>query len=61
MCAKKGFKEFGERAKITMISDYRQLDKGPNGKHVVQGVMSNDMTFQERKSVLEAVNLIKEK
>jgi len=60
MCAKKGFKEFGERAEIT-ISDYRQLDKGPNGKHVVQGVMSNEMTSQERKSMLEAVNLIKAK
>ena len=62
MNAKKGIKQFGERAVAAMFKEYEQLDKGPMpGKPVFEPINYNDLTQEERKQALEAVNLIKEK
>ena len=62
MSAKKGIKQFGERAVAAMIKEYRQIDNGPMpGKPVVEAVDVRTLSMEQRRSALEAVNLIQEK
>ena len=62
MNAVKEIKQFWERAVATMSKEYEQLDKGTMpSKPVFEPINYNDLTQEERKQALEAVNLIKEK
>ena len=62
MSAKKGIKKFGERAIAALVKEFTQLDKGAvPGKPVVEGVDPGSIKSEERKKILEAVNLIAEK
>jgi len=63
MSAKKGIKQFKERAIAAMIKEFTQLNEGSKpGNPVVAGVDPKDMTHEDRtKHTLEAVNLIQEK
>ena len=62
MSAKAGIKKFGDRAVAVMLSKYRQLNAGPMpGKLVFSCIDPNDITTEERRRALEAVNLIKKK
>ena len=62
MSAKAGIKKFGDRAIAAMLSEYRQLNNGPMpGKPVFGCINPDDLTSEEKKRALEAVNLIKKK
>ena len=62
MNAKKGIKQFGERAVAAIFKEFRQMDKGPMpGKPVFGPQDASKMTPLEKKKTLEAVNLVKEK
>ena len=62
MSAKAGIKRFGDRAVAAMLSEYRQLNKGPMpGKPVFGCIDPRDLTLEDKKRALEAVNLIKKK
>ena len=62
MSARKGIREFGERAVAAMVKEFRQLDQGAfPGKPVVEPIDPSTLTAQEIKEALEAVSLIKEK
>ena len=62
MSAKAGIKRFGDRALAAMISEYKQLNTGAMpGKPVFGCIDPKNITMEERKRALEAVNLIKKK
>ena len=62
MNARKGIKQFGERAIAAMVKEFKQLDIGAFPvKPVVKPIHAETLTSEERASVMEAVNLIKEK
>ena len=62
MSAKKGIKQFGDRAIAAMVKEFTQLDQGAfPGKPVVSPVDIDSITPQEMKMAMEAVSLIKEK
>jgi hypothetical protein len=62
MSAKAGIKEFGERAVAAMFKEFKQLNEGAvPGKPVFGKQDPNELTFEDKKRALEAVNLIKEK
>jgi hypothetical protein len=62
MSAKAGIKEFGERAVAAMFKEFKQLNEGAvPGKPVFGQQDANELTYEEKKKALEAVNLIKEK
>lgn len=62
MNAKKGIKMFGECAVAAMFKEYKQLNDGPMpGKPVFGPISYDELSQQEIKEALEAVNLIKEK
>ena len=62
MNARKGIKQFGERAVAAMIKEFEQLDQGAfPGKPVVMPVDAGSLTPKELEMAMEAVNLIKEK
>ena len=62
MSAKADIKRFSGRALVAMISEYKQLNAGDvQGKPVFGCIDSKDITKEERKQVLEAVNLIEKK
>ena len=60
--AKKGMKQFGERAVVDMFKEYQQLNDGAMAGNTVFGTINNEVLSSEyRKKALEAENLIKEK
>ena len=62
MSAKADIKRFGDRALAAMISEYEQLNEGVMpGKPVFGCIYPKDITMEERKRALEAVNLKKKK
>ena len=62
MSARKGIKEFGERAIAAMIKEFTQLDQGAfPGKPVVEPVDYSTLTEEEKAMAMDAINLIKEK
>ena len=62
MSAKKGIKQFGDRAIAAMVKEFTQLDQGAfPGKPVVCPIDADSITEQEMKMAMEAVSLIKEK
>ncbi len=62
MSAKKGIKKFGERAIAAMIKEFKQIHEWPMpGKPVVRPVDLRTLSLEQKKQVLEAVTLIKEK
>jgi hypothetical protein len=62
MSAKKGIKQFGERAIAAMIQEFKQIDTGPMpGKPVVAAVDPKTITTSQKKQALEAVHIIQEK
>jgi hypothetical protein len=62
MSAKAGIKQFGERAVAAMFKEFKQLNEGAvPGKPVFGKQDANELTIEEKKRALEAVNLIKEK
>ena len=62
MSHKAGMKRFGDRALAAMISKYEQLDEGVMpGKTVFGCIDPKNITMEERKRAIEAVNLIKRK
>ena len=57
MSYKAGVKRFGDRALAAMISEYEQLNEGVMpGKPVFGCIDPKDITMEERKRALEAVN-----
>ena len=62
MSAKAGIKRFGDRALAAIINEYKQLNTGTvPGKLVFGCIDPKDITMEEKKRALEAVNLIKKK
>ena len=62
MSAKRGIKEFGERAVAAMIKEFCQLNQGAFlGKPVVEPIDPSTLSQQEILEALEAISLIKEK
>ena len=62
MPAKAGIKKFGNRAIASIMSEYRQLNKGPMpGKPVFGCINPDNLSRDEKKRVLEAANLMKKK
>ena len=62
MSAKKGIKKFGKQSIVDMFKDYQQLNDGPMpGKSVFGRIHNEKLRSKDRKKILEAVNLIKEK
>ena len=62
MPASKGFKVFGEEAVTAMLKEFKQLHYGAAaGKPVVAPIRVEDMTEEDKKRVLEVINLIKRK
>lgn len=62
MPAHVGIKKFGEEAIMAMVKEYVQLDKGAiEGKPVIEGIHASDLSSEDKKRALEAVNLIKKK
>ena len=62
MSAKRGIKLFKERSIAAMISEFTQLDQeAMPGKLVVIPIHPSNITAKDKRQVLEAVNLIKEK
>jgi hypothetical protein len=62
MTAKTGIKHFGERAIAAMFKEFKQLNEGAvPGKPVFGKQDATELTYEEKKRALEAVNLIKEK
>ena len=62
MPASKGIKLYGEAAVAAMMKEFKQLVFGsfPN-KPVVEAIGSNTLTNEEKKTALDAINLIKVK
>ena len=57
MSARKGIKQFGERAIVAMIKEFRQLDAGAfPGKPVVEPVAYKDLTEEEIRMAMEAIS-----
>ena len=62
MLAKKGIKQFGERAVAAMIKGFTQIHNGPMpGKLVVAAVDPRTLDKNQKRAALEAANLIQEK
>mmetsp|Transcript_42936 Transcript_42936/g.62919 ORF Transcript_42936/g.62919 Transcript_42936/m.62919 type:complete len:101 (-) Transcript_42936:1236-1538(-) len=62
MSAKRGFKLFGECAIAAMMKELKQLNIGAvPGKPVIAPKDTRDLTEEDKKKSLAAVNLIKEK
>ena len=62
MSAKKGIKQYGERAVAAILKEFTQLHNGAvPGKPVVEPVDVLVLTSEEKRKALEAVNLIAEK
>ena len=62
MSAKAGIKNFGEEAIAAMFTEFKQLNDGAMpGSPVFGSVESNLLSIKEKRSTLEAVNLIKKK
>ena len=60
MSAKQGIKKFGERAVAAIIKEFKQLNDGPmEGKSVIGEVNPDELTPEQKKQALAAVNLIK--
>ena len=60
MSAKKGFRQFGDRAIASMLKELKQLHTGAMvGKPVIEAVDYNKTTVKQRKEALEAVALMK--
>ena len=59
--AKQGIKQFGERAIVSMFKEFQQLNNGPMpGKPVLGPINNEELSIEDRKKSLAAVNLIKE-
>lgn len=62
MSAKAGIKRFGDRAVAAMLSEYKQLNEGPMpGKPVFGCIDPNELSIEDKRKALEAVNLVKKK
>ena len=62
MFAKSGIQIFGEKSVAPMIKELSKFDKGPmTVKPFVGPINPDTLSFYDKKNVLEAVNLIKEK
>ena len=62
MNAKEGIKRFGDRAIAALFKEYKQLDEGATkGRPVVVPIDPDQLTHEQKKQALYAVNLIKEK
>ena len=62
MSAYKGIKEYGELAVAAMVKEFNQLVHGAfPGKPVVEAIDSSELTEEDKKTALDAVNLIKVK
>ena len=62
MSARRGIKEFGQRAVAAMLKEFTQLDQGAfPGKPVVEPVKYSSLTEEEKRMAMEAISLIKEK
>ena len=62
MLAKAGIKKFGDKAIVSMISEYRQLNEGPMPRKSIFGYINPDnLSRNEKKRALEAINLMKKK
>ena len=62
MSARKGIKEYGQRAIVAIIKECEQLDKGAfPDKPVVEPIYEHDLTPEEKEAAMNAVSLIKEK
>ena len=62
MSAKRGIKLFGEKAISAIIKEFTQLDQGAfPGKPVVQPLNAHELSIEEKRKALEAVNLIAKK
>ena len=62
MTAKRGIKLFGEEAIAAIYKEYKQLDEGAKkGNPVVSPTPWEDLTDEDKRKALDAVNLIKQK
>ena len=62
MPAAKGIEKYGEAAIATMIKEFKQLvDRAFPGKPVVAAINNSELTENDKKRALDAVNLIKVK
>ena len=62
MSAKRGIKLFGEKAISAIIKEFTQLDQGAfPGKPVVHPLNAHELSIEEKRKALEAVNLIAKK
>ena len=62
MPAAKGFKLFGEQAVAAMVKELKQLEHGPMpGKKVIGAINPDDLSDEQKRAALNAVNLIKKK
>ena len=60
--AVKGFKLFGEQSVAAMAKELKQLEHGPiPGKRVIGAINPDDLTDEQKRGALNAVNLIKKK
>ena len=60
MSARKGLKLHPEESFAALVKEYRQMDEGPMpGKPVFEPVYAHDLTDEQKRQALEAVNLIK--
>ena len=57
--ATKGFELFGEQVVAAMIKELKQLEHGPMpGKRVIGEINPDDLTSEQKRGVLNAINLI---
>ena len=62
MSARKGIKQFGERAVAALMKEFRQLIEGAvPGKPVIKPLNADSLSFEDKKKAMEAVTFIKEK
>ena len=60
MSGKDGIKKFGDEEVTDMVREYIQIDKGTmEGKPVVTTIDPYTLSFEKKRKVIEAVNIIK--
>ena len=60
--AREGIKKHGARAIAALVKEFKQLDTGPmEGKRVVEPVVYNTLSKEEKEEALETITLTKVK